>query len=137
MSSLILQTAARGLVSLMLLFSIFLLLRGHDEPGGGFIGGLVAAAAFILYAVAFDVSSARRMIGIRPQTMIAIGLLMAAGSGILSLLAGEPYLTHLWYDMDLPLLGEFYLGSFLLFDVGVFLCVIGVTVLVILTLAEE
>ena len=112
MSSLILQTAARSLVALMLLFSIFLLLRGHDEPGGGFIGGLVAAAAFILYAIAFDVPSARRMIGIRPQTMIAIGLLLAGGSGVLSLVTGNPYLTHLWWDLELPGLGELYLGSF-------------------------
>jgi multicomponent Na+:H+ antiporter subunit B len=137
MTSLILQTATRSLVAVLLLFSIFLLLRGHDEPGGGFIGGLVAAAAFALYAIAFGVPSTRKMLGIRPQMMIAIGLLMAGSSGIISLLVGEPYLTHLWYDLNVPGFGEQHLGTFLLFDIGVFLVVIGVTLLIVLTLAEE
>jgi multicomponent Na+:H+ antiporter subunit B len=137
MTSLILQTATRSLVAVLLLFSIFLLLRGHDEPGGGFIGGLVAAAAFALYAIAFDVASTRRMLGMRPQLMIAIGLAMAGGAGVISLLAGQPYFGHLWYHTDLPGFGEIHLGTFLLFDIGVFLVVIGVTLLVILTLQEE
>jgi multicomponent Na+:H+ antiporter subunit B len=137
MKSLILQTATRSLVAVMLLFSIFLLLRGHNEPGGGFIGGLVGAAAFALYAIAFDVQSARRMLGIRPQTMIAVGLAMAGSAGIISLIASEPYLAHLWYLADVPGFGEIHLGTFLLFDIGVFLVVIGVTLLVVLTLSEE
>ncbi len=137
MTSLILQTAARSLVAVLLLFSIFLLLRGHDEPGGGFIGGLVAAAAFTLYAISFDVPSTRRVLGIRPQMMIAIGLLLAGGSGVFALLTQDPYLTHLWYDLDIPGFGEVHLGTFLLFDIGVFLVVIGTTLLVVLTLSEE
>jgi ABC-type multidrug transport system permease subunit len=80
MTSLILQTAARSLVAVLLLFSVFLLLRGHDEPGGGFIGGLVAAAAFALYAIAFDVASTRRMLGMHPRMMIAVGLAILFGS---------------------------------------------------------
>jgi multicomponent Na+:H+ antiporter subunit B len=137
MKSLILQTATRSLVAVLLLFSIFLLLRGHDEPGGGFIGGLVGAAAFALYAIAFDVPAARRMLGIRPQMMIAIGLAMAGSAGVISLLAAEPYLRHLWYHIEVPGFGEIHLGTFLLFDIGVFLVVIGVTLLIVLTLAEE
>jgi multicomponent Na+:H+ antiporter subunit B len=134
MTSLILQTAARSLVALMLLFSVFLLLRGHDEPGGGFIGGLVAAAAFALYAVAFDVQSARRVLGVNPQTMIGIGLLLAGGAGVIALLAGREYLTGLWADVELPGFGEVHLGTALIFDIGVFLVVLGVTMLVVLTL---
>ncbi len=64
MTSLILSTATRYMLPLLLLFSIFLLLRGHNEPGGGFVGGLVAAAAFALYAIAFDVATARRTLGV-------------------------------------------------------------------------
>jgi multicomponent Na+:H+ antiporter subunit B len=71
MTSLILQTAARMLVAVMLLFSIFLLLRGHDEPGGGFIGGLVAAAAVPLYSLAFDVPYAPPNQAVNPQTIIS------------------------------------------------------------------
>lgn len=137
MTSLILQTATRSLVAVLLLFSVFLLLRGHDEPGGGFIGGLVAAAAFALYAIAFDVASTRRMLGIRPQMMIALGLALAGSAGIISLIASEPYFNHLWYHMEMPGFGEIHLGTFLLFDIGVFLVVIGVTLLIILTLSEE
>lgn len=137
MSSLILQTAARGLVSLMMLFSVFLLLRGHDEPGGGFIGGLVAAAAFILYAAAFDVTWARRVLGVEPQTLIGVGLGLAAGSGIIALIATEPFLTGLWIEPVIPGVGALPLSTVLLFDVGVFLVVLGITMLIVLTLLEE
>jgi multicomponent Na+:H+ antiporter subunit B len=137
MTSLILQTAARSLVAVLLLFSIFLLLRGHDEPGGGFIGGLVAAAAFTLYAFAYDVPSARRVLGINPQTMIGFGLLFAGGAGIIAMFIGEPFLTGLWLNLNVPGFGDVHLGTALIFDIGVFLVVVGVTMLIVLTLAEE
>lgn len=121
----------------MLLFSVFLLLRGHNEPGGGFIGGLVAAAAFTLYAIAFDVPWARRVLGVDPHTMIGAGLLLAAVSGVAALFVGDPFLTGLWLDLHIPGIGEVPLSTVLLFDVGVFLVVLGVTMLIILTLAEE
>ena len=79
MTSLILSTAARYLLPLLLLFSFFILIRGHNEPGGGFIGGLVAAAAFALNAIAFDVGSTRRTLRIDPRTLIPAGLLDRAG----------------------------------------------------------
>lgn len=137
MSSLILQTAARSLVSLMLLFSIFLLLRGHNEPGGGFIGGLVAAAAFTLYAIAFNVESARQFLRVNPQTMIAYGLLFAIIAGVMGFFTGDQFLTGLWTTPVVPGFGELHLGTTLIFDIGVFLVVIGVTLLIVLTLAEE
>lgn len=137
MTSLILQTAARSLVPLMVMFSIFLLLRGHDEPGGGFIGGLVAAAAFTLYAVAFDVGSARQVLRFDPQTIVAFGLLLATLAGVIAMVAGEPFLTSLWSTPDVPGFGELHLGTTLIFDIGVFLVVLGITMLFVLTLAEE
>jgi multicomponent Na+:H+ antiporter subunit B len=137
MSSLILQTAARSLVAVLLLFSIFLLLRGHDEPGGGFIGGLVAAAAFTLYAFAYDVPSARRVLGINPQTMIGFGLLFAGGAGVVAMFTGDNFLTGKWLDLNVPGFGEVHLSTVLIFDIGVFLVVLGVTMLIVLTLAEE
>lgn len=136
-SSLILRTAARALVALMLLFSVFLLLRGHNEPGGGFIGGLVAATAFILYATAYNVTWARRVLGIDPQTLIGIGLLLAAGSGIIGLVSAEPFLTGIWWEPTLPAIGTLHLSTVLLFDIGVFLVVVGITMLIVLTLMEE
>lgn len=137
MTSLILRTSARLLLTLLLLFAIFLLLRGHNEPGGGFVGGLVAAAAFALYAIADGPSAARRAIRIDPRTLIASGLLIAVASGIPALLDGEPFLTGQWGALRLPGLPDVTLGTPLLFDVGVFLAVLGVTLTIILALAEE
>lgn len=137
MTSLILQTAARFLLTLMLLFSVFLLLRGHDLPGGGFIGGLVASSAFALYAFAYDVASARRALLLTPQQIIAAGLLVALLSGTTGLIEGLPYLTPRWVEVVLPAFNEVKIGTPLLFDVGVYFVVIGVVLLIIFNLAEE
>ncbi len=133
--SLILSTATRYLLPLLLLFSFFLLLRGHNEPGGGFVGGLVAAAAFALYALAMDVKAAREILKVDPRVLIAAGVLTAASSGLLSLLTGKPFLTALWLKQPLPVLGK--VGTPLLFDVGVYLLVLGVTLMIIFALVEE
>jgi multicomponent Na+:H+ antiporter subunit B len=135
MTSLILSTAARYLLPLLLLFSIFLLLRGHNEPGGGFVGGLVAAAAFSLYALAYDVATARKAMLLGPRNLIGLGLLAAASSGLLSLANGQPFMTGVWSNRELPVLGK--AGTPLLFDTGVYLVVLGVMLTIIFTLAEE
>jgi len=121
----------------LLLFSVFLLLRGHNEPGGGFSGGLVAAAAFVLYRFAFGAEAARRALPADPRSLIGAGLLVAIGSGTLALLAGRPLLTSLWARVPVPGFGELDVGTPLLFDVGVYLAVVGVTLSIILSLAEE
>lgn len=135
MISLILSTATRYLLPLLLLFSVFLLLRGHNEPGGGFVGGLVAAAAFILYAIANGIAAEREILHIEPRVFIAVGLLCAAGSGLLSLLSGQPFMAGLWSAQEVPVLGK--IGTPLLFDIGVYLVVLGVTLMIVLSLAEE
>ena len=134
MSSLIVMTTARYLLPLMLLFSVYLLLRGHDGPGGGFIGGLVASTAFSLYALAYDVAQARRTLRVDPHLLIAAGLLAALASGMLSLVFRRPFLTGLWVGLELPALGK--VGTPLLFDTGVYLAVIGVVLIIIFELAE-
>ena len=137
MNSLILSTASRVLVPLMLVFSVFMLARGHSEPGGGFIGGLVATAAFGLHMIAHDVAAARRLLRFDPRSLTAIGLVIAAGAAAVSLLAGEPLLTGKWVDFTLPLVGHLELGTPLLFDVGVFVVVVGVTTTIIFSVGEE
>jgi multicomponent Na+:H+ antiporter subunit B len=137
MTSLILSSASRLLVPLMLVFSLFLLLRGHSEPGGGFVGGLVATAAFGLEMIARDVESARRLLRVDPRSITAFGLLVAAAAGLAGLVADEPFLTGQWVEISLPLLGKIDIGTPLLFDVGVFFVVVGVTATIILALAEE
>lgn len=137
MNSLILRTATRFLLTLLLLFSVFLLLRGHNEPGGGFVGGLVAAAAFALYAIAYDATAARRALRFDPRSLIAVGLLVAIGSGLVGVVVGEPFMTGQWGYLELPGLPAVDIGTPLIFDIGVYLVVIGVTLTMILALAEE
>jgi multicomponent Na+:H+ antiporter subunit A len=131
LTSPIFRTAARLLMPLLLLFAVFLLLRGHNEPGGGFVGGLVAAAAFALYGIAFGVEQARRALRVRPLTLIGTGLLVASSSGVPAMLLGQPFLTAQWT------LGPVGVGTPVLFDLGVFLVVTGVAIMMIFSLAEE
>lgn len=136
MNSMILRTAARFLMTLLLLFSIFLLLRGHNEPGGGFVGGLVAASAFILYALANSVKAARMALRVDTRTFIGCGLLLAFTSGALPLLEGKPFLTALWWDFQI-FDKYFELNSPLFFDIGVYLVVLGIVLTMMFALAEE
>jgi multicomponent Na+:H+ antiporter subunit B len=137
MNSLILRTAARYLQPLLLMFSIYLLLAGHNEPGGGFSGGLMAAAALALHVLAYDSASVRRLLVVDSRALIAGGLLLAAASGLGGFWNGEPYLTSQWGSFVLAGLGELKAGTPLLFDMGVYLVVIGVTLTILLALAEE
>ncbi len=137
MTSLILCTATRFLLPLLLLFSFFLLMRGHNEPGGGFTGGLVAAAAFVLYRFAFGVQDVTRVLPFDPRIMMGAGLLVALSSGAIALFADYPLMTGLWSELYVPGVGKLDLGTPLLFDVGVYMAVMGVTLSIILPLAEE
>jgi multicomponent Na+:H+ antiporter subunit B len=136
MNSLILRTATQLLLTILLLFSLFLMLRGHDLPGGGFIGGLVAAAAVALYAIAFGYRAAQAMLRVAPQGLVGVGLLAAVVAGFLGLLEGQPFLTGQWWIVGLGGGAELKLSSPLLFDVGVYLVVVG-TVLTMLFALEE
>ncbi len=131
----ILFTAVRYLFPLMLLFSVFLLLRGHNEPGGGFVAGLVAAAAFSLYAIIYGAPAARRILGINPSILIGAGLLIALSSGLAGVFSSRPFMTGIWLELTLPILGK--IGTPFLFDTGVYLVVIGATLKIILDLTEE
>ena len=101
MTSLILRTATRVLMPLLLLFAVFLLLRGHNAPGGGFVGGLVVAAAFVLYAIAYGVQAGRRALRVDPATLLGAGLLVALGSGNTAVLLGRPFLNAVWITVGI------------------------------------
>jgi multicomponent Na+:H+ antiporter subunit B len=135
--SLILRTATLYMQPVMLLFSLFLLLTGHNDPGGGFTGGLVAASAFALYAIAFGVPEARATLRVDPLRLIGAGLLVAAGSASASLFLGQPFMTGQWGILNVPGAGEIALGTPMLFDVGVYLVVVGVTITIVFSLVEE
>lgn len=136
MKSLILTAATRYLLPLLFLFSVFILFRGHDEPGGGFIGGLVAAAAFSLYAIADNVGEAQRLLRVDPLALIGLGLFMALAGGLVApLITDQPFMTGLWGARAFPIIGT--PGTPLLFDIGVYLTVIGVTLLIVFSLLTE
>lgn len=134
MRSIILETATRFLAPLLVLFSMFLLLRGHHEPGGGFAGGLMAATAFALYMFASDASSPRVM-PFDAHALIGSGLLVAVATASAGLFVDLPLFTGLWVP---PAPGETpHYGTPLLFDIGVYMVVSGVTILILQTVAEE
>ena len=135
MNSVILATVSRLLTGLLLVFSVFLLLRGHNLPGGGFSGGLVAASAFVLYAFASGFPAARRMLVFYPRIIMGFGLVVAIISGLVANFAGWPFLTGLWDKTPLPVVGK--LGTPLFFDVGVYFTVLGVTTLIVFSLGED
>lgn len=135
MDSLILSTSSRYLLVLLQLFSVFLLLRGHNEPGGGFAGGLVAAAAYALYFIANGITEARRLFRFEPLTVMVTGLVVALASTLPSILTGRNFMQGVWIDTGIPLIGK--LGTPLLFDTGVYLLVLGITLKIIFSLAEE
>ncbi len=133
--SLILSAATRVLMPLLLMLSVFLLVRGHNDPGGGFVGGLVASTSFVLYAIAHGVRAARAVIRVEPALIAAVGIAIAALSGLPAVLTGEPFMTGMWLSDPLPVIGK--AGTPLLFDAGVYCVVLGVVLGMVFTLTEH
>jgi multicomponent Na+:H+ antiporter subunit B len=137
MNSVILTATSRLLLPVMLLFSIAVLLRGHNEPGGGFVGGLIAAAAIVLHAIAVGPAAARRLIRLDVRTWLGIGLGVATVAAVAGPLLGHEFFKGLWTSLHIPLAGELKIGTPLLFDVGVYLVVFASMLTIILTLQEH
>lgn len=136
MKSIIFKTASDYLLPLLLLFSVFILLRGHYLPGGGFVGGLIAAIAFVLHAFSHGLENTRSLLRIHPGFLMPLGLTLALLSGLAPVIfSGEPFMTGLWYPNPAPVIGM--IGSALFFDVGVYLVVVGVSLTIIFTISEN
>jgi multicomponent Na+:H+ antiporter subunit B len=132
MNSIILTTAARLVAALMLLFSVYLLLRGHNEPGGGFVGGLVAASALFLQAITNGVTATRRALRVEPRVIAVVGVAVAIVAGLAAVVVDAPFLSGVWaFPAGIPL------GSPLLFDVGVYLVVVGAVTTLVFALEED
>lgn len=136
-NDLILQTVTKVVLFIILLFSIHLFFSGHYYPGGGFIGGLMTAGALVLLLLAFDMKTVTTILPVNYRLMTAIGLLFSIGTGAGSLLFNVPFLTHAFSDVYLPILGKTSLHTAVLFDIGVYLVVIGVTMTIIQTIGED
>ena len=133
MNTMILRETTRRLAPLILVFSVFLLLRGHEQPGGGFVGGLVASIAFSLYAFVFGPQAARGILRADPRAVGAAGLALAIASGFVgSIRESAPFLTGQWGT-----LAGLKIGTPVMFDVGVYLVVIGVVLTFVLGIKEQ
>ena len=137
MQSLILTTTTRLLAALLLMFSVYALLRGHNLPGGGFIGGLIGATAFILYTIATSVEEAQAALRIDPSNMAMAGLGVAALGGIGAAFAGQPFFTGQWLFLFRD--GDSYvpLSTVLVFDIGVYMAVFGGILTLVFALEQE
>lgn len=135
MKTIILRTASTFLLPLLLLFSVFILLRGHYLPGGGFIGGLIASIAFILYSSANGQENTKTLLRIHPGFLMPVGLSIALLSGLTGIFfKGKEFMTGVWFNDPLPVIGM--VGTPLFFDIGVYLVVVGVTLTIIMTISE-
>lgn len=122
--ALIAEVFTRFLYPLLILASVWVLFRGHNAPGGGFIGGLLAVVASSAYALAFNSSLALRRLPLAPARLAGCGVLLALLSGFPAIIQDLPYLTHRWISFSLGTF-ELSLSTVMLFDLGVYLAVWG------------
>src|SRR5690625_1621455 len=134
----IILRSTTSLISFILLgFAIYLLFAGHNSPGGGFVGGLTTSAAFLLMYISFEQSTIDNILSINFINLVQIGLIIALVTGLVSLLFNKPILTRTYAPFNLPLFGEFELATAMLFDLGVYLTVLGTTMTIILTISSD
>jgi multicomponent Na+:H+ antiporter subunit B len=127
MNTLIFRTMAPLIAAVMIVFSIIIVSRGHNDPGGGFIGGLIAASAVAIYGMARGVGEARRLLRFNPIAFAGFGVVLSCVVGLISALFGVPFMTALW-------LPGYMFGVPGVFDIGVYLVVFGTITAIILAL---
>ncbi|MAK65976.1 MULTISPECIES: monovalent cation/H+ antiporter subunit A [unclassified Methylophaga] len=132
----IMQTLTRLLFPLMLMVAVFIFLRGHNLPGGGFIAGLIASVALISQYLANGIDWTNERLRIDMHRVIWIGLLVATLTGVVSMLIGYPFLTTAFTYLTWPVVGKFEVASAIAFDLGVFLVVVGATVMILVELGK-
>jgi multicomponent Na+:H+ antiporter subunit B len=135
-NTLIFRTTARPITAMMLMFAAFILLQGHNAPGGGFIAGLIAALAVTVYALALGVRAAEQLLVVSAPGIAGTGIALALFAGLLSLAVGAPFLTGLWADFHLGD-AEIAISTPLVFDIGVFLVVLGAVSAIVLALLSD
>ena len=131
------RTVVRFAFFVINVLAIYLLLRGHNLPGGGFIGGLATAISLVLLHLALGAEAMHRVIRVDPVRVAAAGLLLAIITGLTPTFFGEAFLQHTNVHLHVPLLGEVHTGTPLLFDIGVYFVVVGVTAKIVFVLAKS
>ncbi|AXI00321.1 Na(+)/H(+) antiporter subunit B [Sporosarcina sp. PTS2304] len=133
----ILQTVTKIVFFIILTFGVELFLSGHNNPGGGFIGGLVLSSAFVLLYLVYDIETVHRGTPFDFKRVAAFGVLLAVGTGLLSFVFNVPFLSQTTWTVNLPVFGETELGTMTIFEAGVALTVLGVVVTIILGISED
>lgn len=136
MNNVILEKTTRLFLKVMAIISLYLLFRGHNSPGGGFIGGIVLATGFIFYGIVFGSNEIKKIIRYNSRTWMGIGLSLVILAAVIPLFFGEEPLTGIWYEGLWPLLGTVHLGTPLIFDTGIYVGVAGLILSVIITIME-
>ena len=136
-SSLVLESSVTLVFHTVLVFGLYLLFAGHNQPGGGFVGGLVAGSAFVLRYAVTGREGLDRAVPLDPSLPLGVGLLLAAGTGAAAWLFGGQFLESGKLELDLPVLGAVKATSALPFDTGVFLVVVGLVLVMLRTLGAE
>jgi len=133
---LLLQTATHLLLPMTLLFGAYILLRGHNAPGGGFIAGLIVASAAMMHLISHGQPHDGQALSTKAHGAIALGLLLALGTGVASIVLGYPFLTSTFTHVNLPLIGEVEVASAMMFDLGVFFVVMGAGILMLTRIVQ-
>jgi multicomponent K+:H+ antiporter subunit A len=128
---------ARMLMPITSLIAFYFFFRGHNLPGGGFVGGLVFATGVITQFIVSGMLWVESKSRIRPQNWLAVGLLLAVGAGVLPMFFGKPFLTAMIWEPVLPFYGQLHFSSVLIFDLGVFTLVVGTTTYMLVALAHQ
>ncbi|MEO4054339.1 Na(+)/H(+) antiporter subunit B [Solibacillus sp. CAU 1738] len=136
-NNVILQFTTKIVFFIIFFFSVHIFFAGHYTPGGGFVGGLLTSSAIVLLVLAYDLKTVRNILPINYMYITASGLILALGTAAFPMFIGKPFFTHFFDYFDLPLLGEQSLHTAALFDLGVFLVVVGVTMTIIQTIGED
>ena len=132
----IMQTLMRLLLPVMLLVAIYIFLRGHNLPGGGFIAGLIAAVALIVQYLANGIEWTSKRLNFDKHFLIGSGVIIAAFTGVVSMLLDYPFLTSTFTYLNWPIVGKFEIASAIAFDLGVFLVVVGATVMILIQIGK-
>lgn len=136
-NNLILQFTAKIVFFMIFFFSVHIFFAGHYTPGGGFVGGLLMASAIVLLVIAFDLKTVQTILPVNYTYMTATGLIIAVATAAFPMFKGDPFFTHYFDYFELPIIGKTSLHTAALFDLGVYLVVVGVTMTIIQTIGED
>lgn len=131
----VLKTVTKIVVFILLTFGFYVFLAGHNNPGGGFIGGLVFSSAFILMFLAFDVSEVLASLPVDFRKLMILGALISVTTAIVPMFFGKPFLYQSEVHLHLPIFDELHLTTVTLFELGILLTVVGVIVTVMLSIS--